>query len=439
MKRIVRLLAVLAVCVMMVRPQAVAAAATGSVSASVSASSVTIGKTVTLTVRYKCSAGIGGATSYITYNSSYLKLSSYSAGNNFNPANGKLLTEPTSDTSVSYTFRFTAIRTGSAAIKVQTNEFIDYNDGNDVGGYSGTISKTVTITEKPVTPTTTTQSSDSSLASLTVQGYDIGFSSDVRAYKLYVAHGVGSLDITAKPSSSKATVAPIKSDLTEGWNKVSVTCTAENKTTTEYVIDVYVEQTPTIWYQCQGVKLGVVKNLDGVTVDDTFTLTPLTIGAETVTTYVRGSYQLLYVCDESFNKSFYLYDRQADALIEPYQPITISGVSYGITAVDYQALAAQLSPETFQRQKVTIGDQQLDGWGYADAAMSDFKVVYLRDAQGVPTLYRYDMAQATLQRYAEPAKAPYNNLEAVLLAAAIAGLATTVLAIAVMSRRRAKG
>jgi len=126
-------------------------------------------------------------------------------------------------------------------------------------------------------------------------------------------------------------------------------------------------------------------------------------------------------------------------LIEPYQPITISGVSYGITAVDYQALAAQLSPETFQRQKVTIGDQQLDGWGYADAAMSDFKVVYLRDAQGVPTLYRYDMAQATLQRYAEPAKAPYNNLEAVLLAAAIAGLATTVLAIAVMSRRRAKG
>ncbi len=403
-------------------------AASGSVTVSAS-SSVTVGKTLTVTVKYSCSAGVGGAISYIGYNSNYFKLSSYPNNPPFNKNNGKLLAEgsTSSPNTASYTFKFVALKTGSSTITITTNDFID-GDSGSVSGYKTTVSKTITINAKTASTTTVTQSSDSSLSSLTVNGYDLAFATDTKDYKLYVAHDVSSLDIKATASSSKATVANIDSSLKEGWNEVKVVCTAEDKSSSTYTLNVYVDSLPTVWYQYKDTKLGVVANTDQVVIPEGFEAKELTVGDNKLMVYERSSITLLYVEDEQYNKQFYCYDAASDTLQQAYQPLAFNDKIYVALDVVYDSFAEQLDSETFSAQTVTIGDVELAGWKYNDVTMGEFNIVYLQDEFGKTGLYQYDVVDKTLQRYRQPVHQAFSDLEIALMAASIAGFMAIILA-----------
>lgn len=415
-------------------------AASGSITATLSSSSITLGKTVTLTVKYKCASGVYGATSYLTYNTSCLKLSSYSAGDNFNKSNGKLLAEGDKQTTVTYTFKFTAIRTGSASIKLTTDEFYD-DDIKSVSGYSSSLTKTVTIkaaSTSTSTPTTT-QSSDASLSSLTVTGYELGFEPNVKDYTIYTAHDVSTLQIEAKAASSKATVGKITNDVLPGWNAIQIVCTAENKKTATYTLNVYVEPLPEIWYILNGQKVGVVVNLDNVKVEEGFEPEEVTVGENTLTTFVKGQYRLLYLSDEQFNKAFYIYDKDQNVIVEKYQPLTVGSRQMAVAQFNYADYEKLLAKDTFEQGKVEIGGLTIDGWKYRDAKLADFSVVCLRDENGQAQLYRYDQKEQTLQRYVAPSEG-YTSQQALLMAGSIAGIAALIMLAAVViknARRKA--
>ena len=87
------------------------------------------------------------------------------------------------------------------------------------------------------TVTINSVSQDATLSSLSLSGVDIGtFSSAVTAYQASVAHDVETTTVTATASHSGATVAidpGATVGLAEGANRITVTVTAENGTTTK--------------------------------------------------------------------------------------------------------------------------------------------------------------------------------------------------------------
>ena len=72
--------------------------------------------------------------------------------------------------------------------------------------------------------------------------------------------------------------------------------------------------------------------------------------------------------------------------------------------------------------------------------MRDFKLLYLTDEKGKTGLYRYDLREETLQRYAEPTPPePEIDLKPyIYLSAAISGAITLLFAMMVIAKKERK-
>lgn len=81
------------------------------------------------------------------------------------------------------------------------------------------------------------KSKDSKLRSLTIDGYNIDFSSDIYSYNIEISSNINKLKINAIPNSDKANVI-IKGNeqLIVGKNKVTITVVAENGNESVYTI-----------------------------------------------------------------------------------------------------------------------------------------------------------------------------------------------------------
>lgn len=106
-------------------------------------------------------------------------------------------------------------------------------------------------TSKPnnntTTPTEKEKSKDSTLSALTVKEGTITpeFKKDVKEYALTIPYETSEVNVTATPTDSKATVAVEgNKDLKEGENTVTVKVTAEDGSTSNYVIKVTRKRVP---------------------------------------------------------------------------------------------------------------------------------------------------------------------------------------------------
>ncbi|MBQ4253284.1 MAG: cadherin-like beta sandwich domain-containing protein [Erysipelotrichaceae bacterium] len=376
------------------------AAASGKIAVSMSATKPVIGTRITVRITPSCSNGIGGGMIQLVYDANYMSLYSHDAGDNYNKNNRKLMIEPTQSTSETYTFIFDTKKTGSTSFKVTTLEFIDF-DGKAVSGYSENISFDVTIqTKTNNNPSTTTLSADNSLASLTVENFSFEekFSSSRYEYTLYAPTGTEKLSINARASSGKASIKPIDASLQEGWNKIEVVCVAENKSERTYVINVYVEESPKVFFDYNGKKLGAVVNLSRIELDG-FNKNQL----KELTEFVNEGYELLYLIDEEGKANFYHYDQKENRILGMYQPVVIENRQYVLTDVNYDEFT-EMSPEDFYQTRIEIDSLVLDGWKYNAANMKDMVIVYLRDENGIGRLYQYDTMERTIQRFIQPEK-----------------------------------
>lgn len=104
---------------------------------------------------------------------------------------------------------------------------------------SGGTKKTTTTTSKPVEEKV--KSKNSALSALSIEEGTISpeFSKDVKEYALTVPNEITTVNITATPEDGKATVeVEGNTELKEGENTVTVKVTAEDKSTTNYIIKV---------------------------------------------------------------------------------------------------------------------------------------------------------------------------------------------------------
>ena len=244
------------------------------------------------------------------------------------------------------------------------------------------------------------RSGNNALSALTVSAGTLtpAFDPAVTEYTLSLPQGTEKITLTATPSDSNATVqGDGELTLQAGENTLPLVVTAENGDTKTYTVTAKVAQAPTLFLSFSGAKLGVVKDVEGVTPPTGFTAAePVSQGGDTLPLWVdaNGKHTLVYLVDEKGVAGFYLYSR-TEGVLSPYLPLAYGGTTYIYTGIPSEkATVPGLKAAT-----VEAFSQTLSGWRYEDAALSDFVVLYLMDDGGQYGYYTYDSKNTTLQRF----------------------------------------
>ena len=408
-------------------------AAGGTIRMTSSDSEVEVGSIFTVTIEIAYEGG-SAAEMALSYSSEYLELVEYPQ-EDFNKLNGRLLVDAAQSDKTTINFVFKTLKTGYTTVSLAVIKFVSMS-GSDIYGYGNSLTTSVNIVEKKETRPED-MSADSTIKEmiLTNGNLEPSFSPTVTDYKVYLPAGSEKLDIICYANDEKAMIDDFDTALSPGWNEIRVTCIAENSTSTTYVINVYVDEEPTVFYQLNGEKLGVVKNLDKISYDR-FKKKETNVNNETITVFTGEYFKLLYLVNEKGEKDFYLYDKTANKVIEVFRPLVSEGKYYLPEDADYSKYSYM--DDDFNREKVETAVKTVDGWGFKDEKQKDFKVIYLTDEKGEGQLYRLDTTENTIQRYVSPNK-PGNKTEipvVVYIGAGVAALALVVRALALINRKR---
>lgn len=292
------------------------------------------------------------------------------------------------------------ISAGSYCVRVEGKDKPDDYDASGSASVSIVSASTPDDSEPDYTPSTPGKSGNNALSALTVSAGTLtpAFDPAVTEYTLSLPQGTEKLTLTATPSDSNATVqGDGELTLQEGENTLPLVVTAENGDTKTYTVTAKVAQAPTLFLSFSGAKLGVVKDVEGVTPPTGFTAAePVSQGGDTLPLWVdaNGKHTLVYLVDEKGVAGFYLYSR-TEGVLSPYLPLVCGGTTYIYTGIPSEKAAVP----GLKAATVEAFSQTLSGWRYEDAALSDFVVLYLMDDGGQYGYYTYDTKNATLQRF----------------------------------------
>lgn len=242
-------------------------------------------------------------------------------------------------------------------------------------------------------------SSDNVLSSLSVSQGTLtpSFSGDVMDYRLDLPSTATSLKIDAVAVNEKATILGMgEYTLQVGENIIEVACRAENGDLRTYTIVVNVDETPLVYTDYNGDRLGVVTNLSSVVVPEGFEETTVTLEGQEVKAWRNGisNITILYLSKENGEKNFYLYDEQK-GVTSIYKPIFLAGGNYAIIDIP-QELQQKIG---MIYKEIQIDDYTMNAWKYEDSALDNFALLYLMNSKGETHLYQYESTMNTLQLY----------------------------------------
>ena len=362
----------------------------GSLSIWGSASNVTVGSKVTISVNAKNLAGTFNVTSS---NNSVL-----SGG-----VSGEWLENDT------YTFSFTAKSVGSAIITVTA---VDAADFDTDGGFSGSKSVTLNVVAKKpssggssyggtsgsggTTADKKEYSSDNTLKSLSVEGYDFEpkFDKDTTEYRLTVDESVEKLKISATANHSKASVSGTgEINLSNGENTVEIKVIAENGNEKIYkLIVTVVDQNPIKVKVDDGIFTIVKKNNDLIKLLDYYEEVTVKIDEKDVVAYenVKTKVTLVLLKDNDNNIKYYIYDNQKNTYTR-YRSITVQGVTLQLLDTDDKLENYTKSTLELQDEKITY---------YKIKGSHKVGLIYGTNVKNGNTgYYVYDQNEETLSKY----------------------------------------
>lgn len=358
---------------------------------SVSSSSVTVGKTVKVTVSMP--SGYFGTVVIKSSNDGVLSYGGDAVTNIGDAVEGY----PTSQS-----FSFTAKGAGSCTIKAYCTVVGDA-EGNDAGG---------TITGASTKVTVTSASSNASLGSLVISAGTLSpeFSAATKDYTATVDYSCSSLAVTANPADSKASVTSVTGNdsLEVGENTVSVVVTAEDGSTSTYniVVTRRAEDDPENadkqdnWkkFDINGTEWTMVNDIPEDVVPEGFEHSKTVIeGLEYNTLHgTFGDITLVYLQSESGNGLF-VYDAAQNAA---YEYVRINSESHFIVVL---LPKVDDVPEGYNEVSLSI-----EGKGVATAYQTkaekkddqtkDFYLVYAMNDNGESGWYTYDSVDGTYMR-----------------------------------------
>lgn len=418
MKRLICILTAVILLVGMVG--AISVSAAGTVSATASKSSVTIGESVTVTLKYNGGGkGIGSLDAYFYYNAKAFEyLSCSGATANGGAGNVKLsyfCQEITAPKTVTVTLTFKAVKAGAADFKLETEGMYDDEDN-----LLGTPAK-----ELSVTASNPTLSGDATLSylkplkgTLTPQ-----FDKKVTNYTVSVPYTVTRVTLSYTTSDPNATTSiEGKADLSVGKNTRVVTVTAPNGDTKKYTVVITREAQQTtakptgtnsttgttttlppipddaLDVEVNGTEMVIADIQPAASLPEGFRWDAVTVNNVEVPAAKQenSGLTLLYLYEKDNEKKggYYIYDADDDTFTPFCQLKSTAAVFTAHDLPDAETGPAGTIPGSF-----AIGEQKVTAYLYEDPALADFVILYLTDAQGESGLYTYDKTDGSVQRY----------------------------------------
>ncbi len=438
MKKIILFMATLCLLTSMLSGLSVAAAPAG-LQASASTSSVTIGGSVSITLRYNGGdSGIGAIDAKVSYNDEAFQFVSC-AGNGFagNGSGGVIrlsyyAAEAVAPKTATATLTFKAIAPGGGNFAVTTEGM--WNDDDALLGTPG-----AKLSVSAINPT---KSGNADLSSLKPSSGTLtpAFSAKTTHYTISVPYSTSSLNLSATPAHKAAkTAISGENALKVGKNTRVITVTAESGITKKYTVVITRAQkpattptkttikqptatqptgdttkpttTPTQPVEDQlevtvdGVLMNVQDTQPDVKLPADFAWASVTFNGVEVSAAKNektGMLLLYLVSSVTDDKGFFIYNEAEDTFV-PFRQIQ----------VDKQAYVLHSMPADMTAPQGTVtGTLELDGitaeaYLYTDSELADYALLYVTAPNGNAGLYTYDKAESTLQRYHEtPASVP---------------------------------
>lgn len=283
------------------------------------------------------------------------------------------------------------------------------NSGSNSSGGSTQTPQTPQTSEKEEDP----KSSDSSLASLSIKEGKLSpeFKAGTTSYKVSLAEGTTSVNVSAKANDAKARVSGTgEVKVKAGSNKISLTVTAEDGSTTVYTITADVKEKAVATMELNGKSLDVYQNPQGANLDNkAFEKTTVKINDSEVPAWKSEAQKLtlLYLDGEDGN-DFYIYDEASKKVTSIYRPVGILGKN--IVMIDV--------PENLQKRdgmkftSVEIDKVTFPGWTFEDSTFENYALIYVMDGQGKYVYYQYDKSENTLQLFSGAAAITQEKYEA---------------------------
>lgn len=359
-------------------------AASGSINVSSSTKTAVVNSTFTVTVKVSCSEALGSWQFGLSYDSAYISLQS---GDTtiaaYGDGNIKVKT---------YTYKFKAIKSGKANIRVTGGSMVSWNDVDTL--FTPSISnETVTIkTQKEIEAS---YSKDNNLRSLTIDGYELSptFSKDITEYSIEVPDDVKTINVSAKVNDGTARVNGTgEIDVNEGTNKVNIIVTAQNGATKTYSINVIVKDLHPIEVDIGGKKLSVVKKAELLSCPTGYSPKTIKISDIDVPAFISEitNFILVGLKDEEGNIKLYRYE---DNKYFNYDELKSKGLI--------------LYPETpkydlpgYKKSKAVINDIEVTV--FTNANMTNRVIIYALNIEtGYRGFYVYDKEDSSFIKYDE--------------------------------------
>lgn len=407
MKKAVKYLSII-ICTFIISINYVKAA---SYDVTVTSKTVTVGNSVTLTIKGN---DLAGRFDLSSSNSSVASLS-----------NNSLFIDNNS-TSIT----ITAKSVGTTTITIIPTDVTAY-DNNTITG-----NKTITITvkDKPTsnpstggnnsgTTTNTTptkkKSTNNYLSSLTIEGYtlDKEFKKDETEYSIMVENDVNKIKINAQLDDSSAKVTGIgEVEVKEGINKLEIKVTAENGSTRIYTLNVTVKELNPIEVTINKKKYTIIRKEGELEPPENYEKSSIKIGEEEVLCYINKNTKniIIGLTDEKGVSKFYSYNK------ETKEYTLYNGYNIGGMNINILEMPEELIPKGYIKVSFNYNNNKLDGYQYikknqtyaADDKIkgSDFYLIYgINEKTGEKALYVYDKLEGTIQRFNSDLVEAYND------------------------------
>ncbi|MEG0520477.1 MAG: hypothetical protein RR520_04795 [Erysipelotrichaceae bacterium] len=284
------------------------------------------------------------------------------------------------------------------------------------------------------------RSADNNLAGLSVSQGKLSpdFSAEVTKYRVEAGPNLKEISIDAKATDAKASVSGTgKKELKVGDNSFDIICTAENTVTKTYNVVVHVDEKPLVYLKVNGKELGVVRDLQGISIPEGFNATKIKIKKHEIDAWKNASGKtLVYLMDKKGNKNFYLYD-QKKGVTSIYIPITLAG--HNLALIDISDAKKDRNDMKYV-ENILVDNHKIPGWIFNDENKKDFSLHLFMNEKGEKVYYQYDNKENILQRYIETEENPGAVFGDIItyVSIGLAGLFAIAFVVAMMKNARLK-
>lgn len=398
-------------------------AASGSITATSSTKTAVVGSTFSVTVKVSCTEALGSWQFGISYDSQYISLVSGDT-NVASYGDGSTKTK-------SYTYKFKAIKSGSAKVRINGASMVSWNDVDTLFTPS---TSSASITVKTQAEIEASYSKDNNLKSLSVDGYELtpAFSSSVTEYTLEVPEDVTVVNVSAKVNDSTATVRGIGNiDLSEGSNKVEVVVTAQNGSTKTYIINITVKDLNPITVTIDNETYTIVKKTSLLTAPTGFSDATIQISGIEVPAFTSEitKFTLVGLKDSAGNIALFIYDSEKNEY-KKYSEIQNSSISL-------YPLSIEEIPEGFDSSTITINGSEYPA--LKSVYSENFYLIYAMNIEdGQKNYYIYDTKNNSFVLYDSQIFETFKNenREYILYIIALVSVASILLLISLMQAKK---